>query len=57
MVCPKERLANILPRPNWSRPLLPRPLVILDDGKEFLRLSTLADVLGSRARLRGRIDQ
>jgi hypothetical protein len=30
-------------RPNWSRPL-PRPLVILDDGKEFLRLTTLADV-------------
>jgi hypothetical protein len=29
-----------LPRPNWSRPL-PRPLVILDGGKEFLRLTTL----------------
>ncbi|MGB6754634.1 MAG: hypothetical protein WBE71_19255 [Xanthobacteraceae bacterium] len=33
-----------MPRPNWSRPL-PRPLTILDDGKEFLRLTTLADVL------------
>jgi hypothetical protein len=30
-------------RSNWSRPL-PRPLTILDDGKEFLRLTTLADV-------------
>jgi hypothetical protein len=32
-----------LPRPNWSRPL-PRPLCIIDKGKEFLRLATLADV-------------
>jgi hypothetical protein len=32
-----------MPRPNWSRPL-PRPLTILDNGKEFLRLTTLADV-------------
>jgi hypothetical protein len=32
-----------LPRPNWSR-ALPRPLDILDEGKEFLRLTTLADV-------------
>jgi hypothetical protein len=32
-----------MPRPNWSRPL-PRSLTILDDGKEFLRLTTLADV-------------
>ena len=32
-----------MPRPNWSR-ALPRPLTILDDGKEFLRLTTLADV-------------
>jgi hypothetical protein len=31
-------------RPNWSRPL-PQPLIILDDGKEFLRLTTLADVV------------
>ncbi len=31
------------PRPNWSR-ALPRPLSILDKGKEFLRLTTLADV-------------
>jgi hypothetical protein len=30
-------------RPDWSRKL-PRPLYILDNGKEFLRLSTLADV-------------
>lgn len=30
-------------RPNWSRPL-PRALSIVDDGKEFLRLTTLADV-------------
>jgi hypothetical protein len=30
-------------RPNRSRPL-PRPIVILDDGKAFLRLSTIADV-------------
>ena len=30
-------------RPNWSR-ALPRPLVILDDGKEFLRLTTLTDL-------------
>ena len=29
--------------PAWSRPL-PRPLVILDDSKEFLRLTTLGDV-------------
>ena len=26
-------------RPNWSRPL-PRALSIVDDGKEFLRLTT-----------------
>jgi hypothetical protein len=32
-----------VPRPNWSRPL-PRSLIILDNGKEFLRLATLADV-------------
>jgi hypothetical protein len=32
-----------LPHPNWSH-ALPRPLIILDDGKEFLRLTTLADV-------------
>jgi hypothetical protein len=32
-----------MPRPNWSRPL-PRPLTILDNGKEFLQLTTLADV-------------
>ena len=32
-----------MPRPNWSR-ALPLPLWILDDGKKFLRLSTLADV-------------
>jgi hypothetical protein len=31
------------PRPNWSRPL-PRALSLLDDGKEFLRLTTLGDV-------------
>jgi hypothetical protein len=30
-------------RPNWSR-ALPKPLIILDNGKEFLRLTTLADV-------------
>ncbi len=30
-------------RSSWSRPL-PRALTILDDGKEFLRLTTLADV-------------
>jgi hypothetical protein len=30
-------------RADWSRKL-PRPLVILDNGKEFLRLSTLEDV-------------
>lgn len=28
---------------NWSR-ALPRSLSILDDGKEFLRLTTFADV-------------
>jgi hypothetical protein len=32
-----------MPRPNWSRPL-PRSLTILDNGKEFLRLATLAHV-------------
>jgi hypothetical protein len=32
-----------MPRPDWSRPL-PRPLTILDNGKEFLRLTTLGDV-------------
>jgi hypothetical protein len=32
-----------LSRPIRSR-TLPRPLSIMDDGKEFLRLSTLADV-------------
>jgi hypothetical protein len=32
-----------MPRPNWSRPL-PRPLTILDNSREFLRLTTLADV-------------
>jgi hypothetical protein len=32
-----------MPRPKRSRPL-PRPLIILDNGKEFLQLSTLADV-------------
>jgi hypothetical protein len=32
-----------MPRPNRSRSL-PRPLSIMDDGKEFVRLSTLADV-------------
>ena len=30
-------------RSSWSR-ALPRALTILDDGKEFLRLTTLADV-------------
>ena len=32
-----------MPHPNWSRPL-PQPICILDNGKQFLRLSTLADV-------------
>jgi hypothetical protein len=32
-----------MPRPNWLR-ALPRPLSTLDDAKEFLRLTTLADV-------------
>jgi hypothetical protein len=38
-----ERLANALPRPNYSRSLS-QPIVILDDDKEFLRLTTLGDV-------------
>jgi hypothetical protein len=33
--------ACAMPRPNWSR-----PLSIIDNGKEFLRPSTLADVPG-----------
>jgi len=36
---------NAMPKPNWSR-ALPEPICILDDGKEFLRLTTLADVRG-----------
>jgi hypothetical protein len=36
-------LANALPRPNYSRSLS-QPIVILDDDKEFLRLTTLGDV-------------
>ena len=32
----KEKPDRILYRPNWSRPM-PQPIVILDNGKEFLR--------------------
>ncbi len=32
-----------MPQPNWSRSLS-EPLCILENGKEFLRLSTLAEI-------------